>query len=402
MQSIHQDFSVEFSYDVHFTKDLFQPENERLSDVVANLSEPMPKKLLAVVDEGLLDHHEELLDQIEVYTNAHNGTLTLAAAPIVVPGGEAAKNNPELVDHVHEVIYETRLDRHAYVMAVGGGAVLDLAGYAAGTAHRGIRLIRVPTTVLSQNDSGVGVKNGINAFNTKNFLGTFEPPHAVLNDVTFLRTLEDRDWRAGISEAIKVSLLKDAPFFDYLREHASALAPPTRDLEAMTHVVHRCAELHLDHIATSGDPFEKGSSRPLDFGHWAAHKLEELTDYTLRHGEAVAIGLALDCVYSHLRGRLSTEELDQILDLTAALGFDLYVPELDAHLDEPDHPNCLFQGLDSFREHLGGELTIMLLDAIGEGVEVHSVDRARYREAVSILRSRHADRTGTDRSEPGS
>lgn len=390
MKSIRQRFSVEFSYDVHFTEGLLRSDNSLLADAIADASEPSPKKMIAVVDEGLLSHHEDLLDRIGAYTEAHADILTLSAAPVVVPGGEAAKNDPALVDHIHEVIYETRLDRHAYVLAVGGGAVLDLAGYAAGTAHRGIRLIRVPTTVLAQNDSGVGVKNGINAFDTKNFLGTFEPPHAVLNDVTFLRTLDDRDWRAGISEAIKVALLKNANFFEYLRAHAADLAPPTRDLEAMRHVVYRCAELHLDHIATSGDPFERGSSRPLDFGHWAAHKLEELTGYDLRHGEAVAIGLALDCAYSHLTGRLSGEALDQILDLMEALGFDLYVPELETKIDEPDDPRCLFQGLDSFREHLGGELTIMLLDAIGDGVEVHSVDRDRYRKAIALLRERAA------------
>lgn len=389
MTSIQQRFSVEFSYEVHFTNHLFHPDNELLADATANRGEPMPKKVVVVVDEGLLPHYQDLVDKIENYTDAYDDVLTLCASPIVVPGGEAAKNDPALVDHIHEVIYESRLDRHAYVVAVGGGAVLDLAGYAAGTAHRGIRLVRVPTTVLAQNDSGVGVKNGINAFDTKNFLGTFEPPHAVLNDVTFLRTLDDRDWRAGISEAIKVALLKDAEFFTDLQDQATALAPPTRDLEAMSHLVHRCAELHLDHIATSGDPFEKGSSRPLDFGHWAAHKLEELTDYELRHGEAVAIGLALDCVYSHLRGRLTASELEQILDLMTTLGFDLYVPELDAHIDKPDDSRCLFQGLDSFREHLGGELTIMLLDAIGDGVEVHSVDRGLYRDAIDRLRKRH-------------
>ena len=397
MQSIRQRFSVEFSYDVHFTEGLFRPDNPLLADAVADASEPSPKKMVAVVDEGLLPHHEDLVEQIGAYAEAHADVLTLSASPIVVPGGEAAKNDPALVDHIHEVIYEARLDRHAYVLAVGGGAVLDLAGYAAGTAHRGIRLLRAPTTVLSQNDSGVGVKNGINAFDTKNFLGTFEPPHAVLNDVTVLRTLDDRDWRAGISEAIKVALLKDADFFEYLREHAPDLAPPSRDLEAMKHVVYRCAELHLDHIATSGDPFERGSSRPLDFGHWAAHKLEEKTDYALRHGEAVAIGLALDCAYSHLTGRLSREGLTQILDLMAALGFDLYVPELETRIDEPDDPRCLFQGLDSFREHLGGELTIMLLDAIGDGVEVHAVDRAQYREAIALLRERSAAASSPER-----
>lgn len=390
MQSIHQCFSVQFSYDVHFTEGLFHLENRLLADTIERRDEPTPKKVVAVVDKGLLAHYEHLLEQIKRYAQVHSDAIQLAASPIVVPGGEAAKNDPALVDHIHEVIYEMHLDRHAYVLAVGGGAVLDLAGYAAASAHRGIRLIRVPTTVLSQNDSGVGVKNGINAFDTKNFLGTFAPPYAVLNDVTFLQTLDDRDWRAGIAEAIKVGLIKDANFFRFLCEKATALAPPTRDLEAMKHLVYRCAELHLEHIATSGDPFEMGTSRPLDFGHWAAHKLEELTDYELRHGEAVAIGMALDCVYSHLVGRLRAEVLNKILDLMETIGFRLYVPELEAHLDEPDHPQCLFQGLDAFREHLGGRLTIMLIDAIGRGVEVHAVDRSLYREAVARLHERYA------------
>lgn len=389
MQSIHQRFSVRFSYDVYFTEGLFCIDNPLLAETLKQDGELGPKKVVAVVDEGLLPHYEDLLDQLSDYAQNHDDILTLAAPPVVVPGGEAAKNDPALVDRIHEVIYEAHLDRHSYVLAVGGGAVLDLAGYAAATAHRGIRLIRIPTTALAQNDSGVGVKNGINAFDTKNFLGTFAPPYAVLNDVTFLRTLDDRDWRAGIAEAIKVALIKDADFFAFLQDQATLLAPPTRDLEAMKALVYRCAELHLDHIATSGDPFETGSSRPLDFGHWAAHKLEELTDYTLRHGEAVAIGIALDCVYAHLTGHLAADALDDILDLMETLGFVLYVPEMDAHLDNPDHPRCLFQGLDAFREHLGGELTIMLIDAIGHGIEVHAVDRACYREAISFLKERY-------------
>jgi 3-dehydroquinate synthase len=399
MQSIRQRVTVDFAYDVHFTEHLFRPANPLLAETIEQPDEPGAKKVVAVVDEGLLPHYPQLVEQITEYMHAHDDVMTQAATPVAVPGGEAAKNDPALVDRIHRVIYEAHLDRHAYVLAIGGGAVLDLAGYAAATAHRGIRLIRVPTTALAQNDSGVGVKNGINAFGTKNFLGTFAPPYAVLNDVTFLRTLDDRDWRAGIAEAIKVALIKDADFFAQLQEEAPALAPPTRDLEAMDAVNIRCAELHLEHIATSGDPFEMGSSRPLDFGHWAAHKLEELTDYALRHGEAVAIGIALDCVYAHLDGRLDAAALEAILDLMDTLGFRLYVPELDAHLDDPDHPRCLFQGLDAFREHLGGELTIMLIDAIGHGVNVHAVDRDRYREAVRQLRTRHEEAERAETSQ---
>ena len=133
-------------------------------------------------------------------------------------------------------------------------------------------------------------------------------------------------------------------------------------------------------------PFEKGSSRPLDFGHWAAHKLEQLTNYSLRHGEAVAIGIALDSTYSYLLGLLSQLEWQSILDTLTALGFTLYVPQLAIASEQPEHPRCLFRGLTEFREHLGGELTLMLLQGIGQRVEVHEVDLSLYRQAISILR----------------
>jgi 3-dehydroquinate synthase len=258
-----------------------------------------------------------------------------------------------------------------------------MVGYAAATAHRGIRLIRVPTTVLAQNDSGIGVKNGINAFGKKNFLGTFAPPYAVLNDLEFLKTLGDRDWRSGIAEAVKVALIEDASFFEFIRTHTEALV--RRDMDAMQQLIYRCAQLHLEHIATSGDAFEAGSSRPLDFGHWAAHKLEQLTDYSLRHGEAVAIGIALDSTYSYLLGLLSWLEWQRILQTLKALGFKLYVAELAQAQHQLKHPRCLFQGLTEFREHLGGELTLMLLQRIGQGIEVHEVDLSLYRQAILLL-----------------
>jgi 3-dehydroquinate synthase len=284
-----------------------------------------------------------------------------------------------------DAIESADLDRHSYVAVIGGGAVTDTAGYAAAIAHRGIRLIRIPTTVLAQNDAAVGVKNGVNAYGKKNFLGTFAPPVAVLNDFSFLNTLDDRQWRAGISEAVKVALIKDDSFFEELETNAEALK--LRDKEAMQSLIYRCAELHLEHISTSGDPFERGSSRPLDFGHWVAHKLEQLTDYRLLHGEAVAIGIVLDTIYSQLKGLISGEECDRVIDLFRNCGFTLYVPELESNLDDPTDKQSVLHGLQEFREHLGGELTIMLLDSIGKGVEVHEVDLPLYRKAIDILRS---------------
>jgi len=155
-------------------------------------------------------------------------------------------------------------------------AVIDAVGYAAATAHRGIRLIRMPTTVLGQNDAGVGVKNAINWLGRKNFVGTFVPPHAVVNDFEFIESLPNRDKTAGIAEAIKVSLISDKTFFYYLNANRKNLRELRQDV--VEKMIVKCAELHLRHIRSSGDPFERGSARPLDFGHWTAHKLEELTN----------------------------------------------------------------------------------------------------------------------------
>ncbi|PHJ57490.1 3-dehydroquinate synthase [Nostoc linckia z18] len=383
LQPINQYVQVSFKYDVHFTRGLFELDNLLLAQVIAGNEEITPKRVLVVVDEGVLNYQNALLKKIALYGQCYADVITLTGEPIIVPGGEAVKNDSRFIEQIHQRIDAVGLCRHSYVLAIGGGAVLDMAGYAAATAHRGIRLLRVPTTVLGQNDSGVGVKNGINAFGKKNFLGTFMPPYAVLNDFDFITSLDDRDWRSGIAEAVKVALIKDVDFFNFIMTYADRLA--NRDMEIMEKLIYRCSQLHLEHIAGSGDPFEMGSSRPLDFGHWAAHKLEHLTNYSLRHGEAVAIGIALDTTYSYLTGRLLQSEWQRILVTLKKLGFTLYVSALKEQLDNPDHPNCIFRGLTEFREHLGGKLTITLLEGIGQGIEVNEVDLSFYKDAISLL-----------------
>jgi len=154
----------------------------------------------------------------------------------------------------------------------------------------------------------------------------------------------------------------------------------------MAYLVHRSAELHLDHIATSGDPFELGSSRPLDFGHWAAHKLEQLSHHELRHGEAVAVGIALDSTYSHLTGSLAREDWRRIIDVFEAVRLPIWHPQM-ATPGSGGRPAVL-AGLEEFREHLGGRLTIMLLERIGSGFEVHELDEAVLLEASDLLRRR--------------
>jgi 3-dehydroquinate synthase len=385
MQVIKQEVPVSFTYNVHFTKELFGSGNPIFSNLITNSTSERAPKLLFVFDEGMYECHPDLFEEVQDYVARHMADTTLCEPPIILPGGEQVKNDSVYVKKLYEAVNEANLDRHSYIVAIGGGAVIDAVGYAAATAHRGIRLIRIPTTVLSQNDASVGVKNGINEFGKKNFLGSFTPPFAVINDAHFLRTLSQRDWRAGIAEAVKVALLKDVDFFSFLDQNAKLLNE--RDEQAMQTLIYRCAQLHLEHIATSGDPFEMGSSRPLDFGHWAAHKLEQLTNYKLRHGEAVAISIGLDVTYSYLQNMITEAEWERILGVFKRSGFDLYVPELEAKLNQPDQMDSIFYGLEEFREHLGGQLTIMLIEGIGKEKEVHQVSFEKYRKAISLMRS---------------
>lgn len=374
MQTLQQVVRAEFHYSVHFTHDVFDPRNSVLREVIAT-GGAAPRKCLFIADEFVAAGHPGLLERIAEYCRVHSAVIQNVTSPLVVPGGESVKNSAQCVDLIQNLINDYGVCRHSFVVVIGGGAVLDMAGYAAATSHRGVRLIRVPTTVLAQNDSGVGVKTSINRFGKKNFIGTFTPPFAVINDFEFLDSLSDRDWRAGTAEAVKVSLIKDAAFFEQIERSSENLV--SRDKRAMEHLIHGCALLHLAHIGGS-DPFETGSSRPLDFGHWSAHKLEQLTSYRLRHGEAVAIGIALDATYSHLTGLLPLNSWRRIIAVLRRLGFSLYVPELAS--------GALLDGLNEFREHLGGELTIMLLEDIGRGVEKHEINTTLMVRSAEVLR----------------
>jgi 3-dehydroquinate synthase len=384
MDVIHQEFQVAFRYPVFFTRDLFARSNPVFESVVPSSTPGKPARVLFVVDEGVVVAHPQLLDAVRDYCAPRASSLELAGPPLVIPGGEQVKNDASVLPQVVQAIHDAALCRHSYVAAVGGGAVLDVVGYAAATAHRGVRLVRIPTTVLAQDDSAVGVKNGINLYGKKNYLGTFAPPFAVINDFAFLTTLLDRDWRSGLSEAVKVALIKDPALFEILEQQAERLAD--RDLPAMEQVIRRSAALHLSHIAEGGDPFELGSSRPLDFGHWAAHKLEALTRHRLRHGEAVAIGIALDTTYSHVAGFLAEAEWRRIIALLQALRLAVYAPPLSRRLEAEDTGSVL-AGLDEFREHLGGQLTVMLLRGIGQPFDAHEIRRDLVARSIDLLRT---------------
>jgi len=373
-------FSVEFEYPVAFVRGALDPAEQTLAWAIARREPARRHPVFVVLDGGLAFARAELYDEITRYVAAHKASLELRADPFVMPGGEQAKNDPALITALHSELARARLDRHASVVIIGGGAVLDAAGYAAATAHRGLRTVRLPSTVLAQCDGGVGVKNGINGFAAKNFVGTFAPPFAVIDDFDLLATLPLRDARAGMAEAVKVALIRDPALFVWLEENAAGLSEA--DPEQMATLVRRCAGLHLAHITSGGDPFEAGSARPLDYGHWAAHKLELMTKHELRHGEAVAIGMLLDARYAEQQGLLETTDLLRLENLLVALGLPLYHPALD---ERHDGKLALSAGLEEFREHLGGALSITLLEGIGRAREVGDIDVAGVEAAIHWL-----------------
>lgn len=381
----HVNFSVPYQYPVVYTSHVFANENAALVQTLCIREPDKRHRVLVLIDEQVAHHNPSLATQWLAYAEHHASSIMSAGPAIVVPGGEAAKDDAELQAQLSEHIENNGIDRHSYVVAIGGGAMLDAVGLAAATAHRGVRLIRLPTTVLAQNDAGIGVKNGINRFGQKNWYGTFAPPFAVINDDQFLLTLDTATRRAGMSEAVKVALIRDAKFFDWIEANAQALKD--FDLATVRYLIERCAQLHLDQISKAGDPFENGTARPLDFGHWAAHKLEKMTSNRISHGDAVAIGIALDSRYSCLIGKLDAHSLQRILNVLETLGF----PAHDAALDELDSngKRRIITGLDDFQRHLGGKLTITLLEQIGVGLEVHEMDSAKLEQAMSAMPNEH-------------
>ncbi len=379
-----QTFTIRYDYPVYFTERVFDGENPVFAHALSRREQGRRHRFVAFIDANVAASWPALAHEIGAYARTHGDTMDLVAPPEVIAAGEQAKNDAAALTRLQQRLGELAIDRHSYVVAVGGGALLDMVGFAAATTHRGVRHVRVPTTVLAQNDSGIGVKNGVNAFGKKNFLGCFAPPDAVVNDSSFLRTLHPRDRIAGMAEAVKVALTRDAMFFEWLEANADALrafAPA-----AVARMIRRCAELHMRQIAHGGDPFERGSGRPLDYGHWSAHKLEALTGHELRHGEAVAIGVVLDTRYSVQIGMLPPGVDERVHALFRRLGFYLWHPAMESR-DERDR-FVLLDGIEEFREHLGGELTVTMLRAVGTGEEVNSLDSGQILQAMTWLRRR--------------
>lgn len=367
-------FQVPFTHRVFFTKNLIADDHSTLFNLFEASGNERPR-VQVWIDESVVIGQRDLISRVSELFDMHNSAVILTGVHVCT-GGEEVKNDWRHVELMLAAMNRENLDRRSYIVVIGGGAVLDAVGFAAATAHRGIRLIRVPTTTLSQADSGIGVKNAVNRFGKKNWLGCFAVPWAVLNDSALLTTLPIREFRAGFSEAVKVALLKSRSGFEELERAASDIG--TRVSEPSERAIKLSADLHLLHITEGGDPFEALQARPLDFGHWSAHRIESMTNFTVPHGEAVAIGVAIDSVYSSLVHGFPVSDAGRVLKTLSNLRLPLFHQALEKR-------DQLFEGLEEFRQHLGGNLTLTMLRAIGEPIETHSIDCEKMQLAIDTV-----------------
>ena len=329
---------------------------------------------------ALQSTHGETTSHLQHRTaSATSPTLAPSLAHVeIIPGGETCKEGLKYAERVAKICFDHGVSRHGAVIAIGGGAVLDAVGFGAAIAHRGVRMIRIPTTTLAQDDSAMGVKCGVNMFGQKNALGCFAAPWAILCDEHFLQTLTIEHWLGGFSEVVKIALLKDPHLFEQLESHAMGIT--SRDLKITSPILRRSAWLHREHIVQGGDPFEVGAARPLDHGHWSAHRLEALSHFAVPHGQAVSIGIALDALLAVEMRLLDASVATRIIQLLRSLQLPIWHPLLEAGEE-------LFAGLEQFRQHLGGNFAIPLLTSIGASREVTRIKAEDFRKAVTTLRT---------------
>jgi 3-dehydroquinate synthase len=270
---------------------------------------------------------------------------------------------------------------------VGGASLLDLTGFASATMRSAPRVIRLPTTTLAQSGPAVLPASSINAFGTKDFLGTQRPPFAVLCDRRFPDTQRPRDKVAGLTQAVRAALLWDEGLLGWISAHAGRLGAGDRDTVA--ELVQKSAGLYASHAATLGAEDEDAASEALSYGTWSADRLALLADLRIRSGEALAIGIALDTVVSSLAGLIGGKERDLVVGTLERLGLRLWHDAL-GRADSEGRPLLL----DGLAELCGGLAPrVPLLAGVGEGAVAHALRESVVREAIEWLSRRDAHRT---------
>ena len=303
----------------------------------------------------------------------------IASEALILPAGEATKSWPQLTRCV-EWLLEQKIERRDVVIALGGGVIGDLVGFAAAILRRGVRFVQMPTTLLAQVDSSVGGKTGINSGHGKNLIGAFHQPALVLADTAVLDTLSPRDFRAGYGEVMKYGLLGDAAFFAWLEDHATALQD---DMAARDHAVAHSVAMKAGIVAR--DETEQGERALLNLGHTFGHALEAATGYSdrLLHGEGVAIGCALAFELSARLGLCSQEEPSRVAAHLAAMGMPSGLEDVPGELPDDD---ALIALMGQDKKVVDGKLRFILARGIGEAFATDEVQRDALREVLAASR----------------
>ena len=316
---------------------------------------------------------------------AAEGALQAAgieSVPVIVPQGESSKSFG-IFENVCEAIIAARIERGDLVIALGGGVIGDLAGFAAASARRGLDYVQVPTTLLAQVDSSVGGKTGINSAHGKNLVGAFHQPILVVADTALLDTLPERDFRAGYAEVAKYGLIGDAAFFSWLESNWQEIfsGGPARE-----HAIAVCCRAKATIVAR--DEREAGERALLNLGHTFGHALEAAAGFSdrLLHGEAVALGMALAFEFSARKGLVSADQAEHARAHLAAVGLPTHVRDVPGELPGAD---ALMELIAQDKKVKRGKLTLILARGIGQAFVAPDIDGAEVR---AFLAEKLADR----------
>jgi 2-epi-5-epi-valiolone synthase len=367
--------AVPASFPVRFTSHLLDPESRELDDLL-----PRGCKVLAVVDPyrpGQLDRVRRLLDAYR----ARGLVSEFALTPVTATDRNKSLEQASRVVHAAQQLGLGDSDR---IIVVGGGTVMDIAGYAAYLYSGDTPYIRIPTTLVGMIDAGIGLKVGVNVSIHKNLLGAYHSPVACVCDMGFLRSLPVEERRCGLAEAIKIGIVCDGPLFDLIEHgHADVLAGV--DTPEVRAILSRSISAMLRQL--EANPFETSTRRLPDFGHEFGHMLESLSRYRLRHGEAVAIGMALSCCLANRAGYLSRSELNRVLSLLRRVGLELYDPVCD--------PYVLWRKLhDEVLPHKAGQLHLVVPRRIGTGDFIDSINDISLAMLADVCDELRAGRLG--------
>ena len=349
------------SYEIFLEKS-FDMLTQRLS-----VCEPENRRLCLVTDSTVNQYYGDEVENILA-------TCAKQVTRFVFPAGEENKNL-NVVQNLYEHLIQNHFERKDMLVALGGGVVGDLTGFAAATYLRGVDFIQIPTTLLSQVDSSIGGKTGVDFQCYKNMVGAFHQPKLVYMNLSSLKTLTDAQFACGMGEILKHGLIKDAVYYDWILQHRDAIK--ARNLEVLTQMISVSCEIKREVVEK--DPTEKGERALLNFGHTLGHAIEKLKNFTLMHGQCVALGSLAAAYISCKRGMIQESELQMIQK--ANCDFDLPVSFSNLDVDE------IIQTTRSDKKMDAGKVKFILLRSIGDACIDHTVTDEEMKAALAYLKS---------------